>query len=77
MFVPTGTASVTSLAWSGRTGESLGKIRCREDVERERKKNRRWRGKGGGEEGREEERGRKTVYNLYVPVMGRSTFEST
>ena len=30
MFVPTGTASVTSLAWSGRTGESTGKIGCGE-----------------------------------------------
>ena len=33
MFVPTGTASVTSLAWSGRTGESIGKIGCGEGKE--------------------------------------------
>ena len=33
MFVPTGTASVTPLAWSGRTGESIGKIGCGERKE--------------------------------------------
>ena len=33
MFVPTGTASVTSLAWSGRTGESISKIECGEGKE--------------------------------------------
>ena len=62
MFVPTGTASVTSLAWSGRTGESIGKIGCGERKEVKMK------------EERKRERGGKIIYNLYVPGMGQSTF---
>ena len=40
MFVPTGTASVTSLAWSGRTRESIGKIGCGEGNEVKKKEER-------------------------------------
>ena len=65
MFVPTGTTSVTSLAWSGRTGESIGKIGCGEGKVVTKK------------EERKRERGRKIVNKLYTPGTGQSNFEST
>ena len=62
MFVPTGTASVTLLAWSGRTGESIGKIGCGEGKEVKKKKGRKRERKGG----REREREKDSLKFLYT-----------